>query len=142
MSMDVDMRSESPTELDRLVDAFRRTVQAAVDEENSSRSTAEGTVVADIKVIGDRPAGETSFESPLVITTVAALKAFGLTPRYGILSTDSNIPISMGIPAVMVGRGPGDRQHSLDEWTDVETKSAIRAAEVALAIVIGAADLQ
>jgi di/tripeptidase len=142
MSMDVDMRSESPGELRRLVEAFQRSVQAAVEEENRSRSTALGTVVADIKLIGDRPAGETSVETPLVTTTAAALKAFGLKPVYWTTSTDSNIAISMGIPAVTVGRGPGGRSHSLDEWTDVEKTSAIRAAEVALAIVLGAAELR
>jgi di/tripeptidase len=142
MSMDVDMRSESPGELDRLVEAFRGTVRAAVDEENQSRSTAEGKIVADIKLIGDRPAGETGVDTPLVSTTAAALKAFGLKPIYSIRSTDSNIPISMGIPAVTVGRGPGGRTHSLDEWIDVDKPSVIRAAEVALAIVLGAADLR
>jgi tripeptide aminopeptidase len=140
MSMDVDMRSESPDELNRLVEAFRGTVQAAVDEENRIRSTAEGEVVADFTLIGDRPAGETAIDSPLVSTTAAALRVFGLKPSYNIGSTDSNIPISMGIPAVTVGRGPSGRAHSLDEWTDVEKTSAIRAAEVALAIVLGAAD--
>lgn len=140
MSMDVDMRSESPAELERVVDVFRGIVQAAVDEENASRSTTEGKIEAEIKLIGDRPAGETGVETPLVTTTAAVLKAFGLQPRYSIGSTDSNIPISMGIPAVTVGRGRGGRGHSLDEWTDVEKTSAIRAAQVVLAIVMGAAD--
>src|SRR5262245_33016244 len=118
MSMDVDMRSESRDELNRLVEAFRKIVRAAVDEENRTRSTAEGKIVADITPIGDRPAGETSVDTPLVSTTAAALKAFGLKPSYSISSTDSNIPISMGIPAVTVGGGPAGRNHSLDEWTD------------------------
>ena len=140
MSMDVDMRSESPAELNRLVEAFREIVKAAVDEENRSRSTADGKIVADITLIGDRPAGESSADTPLVSTTVAALEAFGMKPSYNIGSTDSNIPISMGIPAVTIGRGPGGRVHSLDEWTDVEKTSSLRAAQVVLAVVPGAAD--
>jgi tripeptide aminopeptidase len=140
-SMDVDLRSESRDELSRLVEVFEDVVQAAVDEENQIRSTAEGRIVADIKLIGDRPAGESAVDSPLVTTTAAALKAFGLTPRYSSGSTDANIPISLGIPAVTIGRGTSGRNHSLDEWTDVEMKSAIQAAQVALAVVLGAVDL-
>ena len=69
----------------------------------------------------------------------AVLKSFGLTPHYSISSTDSNIPISLGIPAITIGRGPSERAHALDEWTDVEKSSAIKAAQVALAIVFAAA---
>jgi tripeptide aminopeptidase len=137
MSMDVDLCSESPVELNRLVEAFREVVNAAVDQENRSRSTAEGRVVADLKLIGDRPAGETGVDTPLISTTVAALKVFGLKPSFRFSSTDSNIPIDQGIPAVTVAQGFGGR---FDDWTAVEKASAVRAAEVALAIVLGAAD--
>ena len=140
MSMDVDMRSESPEELRKLVEAFQRVVREAVDEENKTRSTAEGRIGADVKLIGDRPAGETPLSSSLVEITTAAVKAYGLKPTYNISSTDSNIPISMGVEAVTIGRGPGGRSHSLDEWTDVEKKSAVQAAEVTLAIVLAAAN--
>ena len=140
MSMDVDMRSESPEELRKLVDAFQRVVREAVDEENKTRSTTESRIAADVKLIGDRPAGETPLSSSLVEITTAAVKAYGLKPTYNISSTDSNIPISMGVEAVTIGRGPGGRSHSLDEWTDVEKKSAVQAAEVTLAIVLGAAN--
>ena len=140
MSMDVDMRSESPEELRKLVEAFQRVVREAVDEENKTRSTTEGRIAADVKLIGDRPAGETPLSSSLVEITTAAVKAYGLKPTYNISSTDSNIPISMGVEAVTIGRGPGGRSHSLDEWTDVEKKSAVQAAEVTLAIVLAAAN--
>lgn len=141
MSMDVDMRSESPEELRKLVESFQRVVREAVDEENKTRSTTEGRITADVKLIGDRPPGETALSSALVEITTAAVKAYGLKPTYSISSTDSNIPISMGIEAVTIGRGgPGGRSHSLDEWTDVEKKSAVQAAEVALAILLGAAN--
>ena len=140
MSMDVDMRSESPEELRKLVDAFQRVVREAVDEENKTRSTTEGRIAADVKLIGDRPAGETPLSSSLVEITTAAVKAYGLKPTYNISSTDSNIPISMGVEAVTIGRGPGGRSHSLDEWTDVEKKSAVQAAQVTLAIILGAAN--
>jgi acetylornithine deacetylase/succinyl-diaminopimelate desuccinylase-like protein len=139
--MDVDMRSESPAELNKLVESFGGIVRQALNEENQTRSTANGKIEADVKLIGDRPAGETPVSSTLVQTTAAAVKAFGLKASYDIESTDSNIPISMGIPAVTIGHGPpGDhRAHSLEEWTDVETQSSVTAAKVALTIFLAAA---
>jgi tripeptide aminopeptidase len=139
ISMDVDMRSESPEALNKLVADFQAVVREAVDEENAARSTKEGKVVADVKLIGDRPSGETSIGAPLVRRATAVLKVFGLTTTYSISSTDSNIPISLGIPAITIGRGPSERAHALDEWTDVEQSSAIKAAQVALAMVFAAA---
>jgi tripeptide aminopeptidase len=139
MSMDVDMRSESPEALNKLVADFQTVVRDAVEEENAARSTKEGKVVADVKLIGDRPSGETAINSPLVQRATAVLKVFGLTPTYSISSTDSNFPISLGIPAITIGRGPSERSHALDEWTDVDQSSAVKAAQVALAIVVAAA---
>jgi len=139
VSMDVDMRSESPDALNKLVTDFQAVVRDAVAQENAARSTKEGKVEADVTLIGDRPSGETPVNSPIVQSTTAVVKSFGLTPRYGISSTDSNIPISLGIPAITIGRGPSERSHSLDEWTDVEKSSAVKAAQVALAIVFAAA---
>jgi tripeptide aminopeptidase len=139
VSMDVDMRSESPEALNKLVADFQAVVREAVAQENATRSTKEGKIEADVKLIGDRPSGETPVNLPLVQSATAVVKAFGLTPRYSISSTDSNIPISLGVPAITIGRGPSERSHSLDEWTDVEKTSAVKAAQVALAIVLAAA---
>jgi acetylornithine deacetylase/succinyl-diaminopimelate desuccinylase-like protein len=139
VSMDVDMRSESPEALNTLVAEFQAIVRESVDEENATRSTKEGKVAADVKLIGDRPSGETPVSSPLVQQATAVLKTFGLTPNYSISSTDSNIPISLGIPAITIGRGPSERAHALEEWTDVEKSSAVKAAQIALAIVLAAA---
>jgi len=141
VAMLVDMRSESCAELKKLNDAFLTLVRDAVDEENKTRSTREGKVAADPKMIGDRPCGETPLTSPIVQTTTAVVKAFGLTPRYGISSTDSNVPMNMGIPAVTIGRGPGGRAHSPDEWVDVAKPSAVRAVQVAMAIILAVAGL-
>jgi len=139
MSMDVDMRSESPDALNKLVTDFQAIVREAVARENAARSTKEGKVEADVKLIGDRPSGETPVHSPLVQSATAVLKTFGLTARYSVSSTDSNVPISLGIPAITIGRGPSERSHALDEWTDVEKSSAVKAAQVAMAIVFAAA---
>lgn len=139
MFMDIDMRSESPQALKALDEAFLGVVRDAVDEENRTRSTKEGPIVTDIKLLGDRPSGETPATSPLVQKASAVIRAYGLTPVTEIGSTDSNIPISMGIPAITIGRGPGGRGHSLDEWVDVERSVSVRAAQMAMAMILAAA---
>jgi tripeptide aminopeptidase len=136
VQMDIDMRSESCAELDKVESQFLALVRDAVDEENKARSTKEGSITADPKKIGDRACGETAITTPIIQTTTAVVKAFGLTPTYNISSTDSNVPMSMGIPAVTIGRGPGGRAHSLDEYTVIEPEADTKAAQVALAIIL------
>ena len=142
VSMDVDLRSESCAELKKVNEAFVAVVKQAVDEENGARSTREGRIQADPKLIGDRPCGETPASSPIVQTTTAVVKAFGLTPSYSISSTDSNVPMHMGIPAVTIGRGgPGGRAHAPDEWTDVERKGSVEAVKVAMTVILAVAGI-
>lgn len=139
MAMVIDMRSTDCGELKKLDAQFLGVVREAVEEENAARSTREGKVSADPTLIGDRPCGETALTSPIVQTTSAVVKAFGLTPSYGISSTDSNLPMSLGIPAVTIGRGPGGRAHSLDEWTVVDPKGDVQSVQVAMAIILAVA---
>jgi tripeptide aminopeptidase len=139
VQMDVDMRSVSCAELKKVNEAFLALVREAVDEENAARSTREGKIVADPKLIGDRPCGETPRESPIVQTAAAALRALGLTPAYEVSSTDANVPMNMGIPAITIGRGLGGRTHSLDEWTDVARPDAVQAARLAMATILAVA---
>ena len=139
VEMVIDMRSTDCGELKKLDQQFLAIVRDAVNEENKARSTREGAISADPKLIGDRPCGETAVDSPIVQTTSAVVKAFGLTPSYGISSTDSNIPMSLGIPAVTIGRGPGGRAHALDEWTTVDPKADVQAIQVAMTIILAVA---
>ena len=88
-------------------------------------------------MIGERPCGATAMDAPIVRAATSALRAFGVTPDYGMSSTDANVPMSMGIPAVTIGRGgPGGRSHSPDEWTDVDPAANTKNVEVVLAIVL------
>ena len=140
VSMDVDIRSESCAELAKVDAAFLAIVKSAVADENRARSTREGRVETEPRVIGERPCGETSMDAPILKTVAAAVQAFGLTPSYSFSSTDSNIPMSMGIPALTIGRGgPGGRSHSPDEWTDVARAGVAQSVEVVLAIVLALA---
>lgn len=142
VQMDVDLRSESCAELKKVNESFLALVREAVDEENKARSTREGRIAADPKVIGDRPCGETPIDAPIVQTASGVIKAFRMTPEYSISSTDSNVPMHMGIPAITIGRGASGRAHSPDEWVDVAKPSAVRAVEVAMAIVLAVAGVQ
>lgn len=140
VSMDVDLRSEACAELKKIDDAFLAVVRESVAEENRTRSTREGPVEADPKVIGERPCGETPQGAPIVQSAAAAIRAFGLTPAFTISSTDANVPMSMGIPAITIGRGgPGGRVHSPDEWADVDPAANARNVQVALAILLSVA---
>ena len=140
VSMDVDIRSESCAELAKVDATFLSIVKNAVADENRARSTREGRIEADPRVIGERPCGETSMEAPILKTAAAVVQSFGLKPAYSISSTDSNIPMSMGIPALTIGRGgPGGRSHSPDEWIDVAAPGVAQSVEVVLAIILAIA---
>jgi di/tripeptidase len=135
--MEVDMRSESAAELAKLDKTFLSLMQQAADEENAARSTREGAITVDPKLIGDRPSGQTSHDSPIVQTAAAVVQAVGMKPRFSFSSTDSNIPISLGIPAITVDSGGrGGRAHALDEWIDVEKSSSVRGIEAALLLLL------
>jgi tripeptide aminopeptidase len=138
--MEFDMRSVSPVELDRLEKRFLAIMPAAVAGENRARSTKEGEVTADVKVIGDRPAGGTAASSELVQYALKAATAHGLEPNLTASSTDSNLPMSLGIPAITIGSGgKGGRAHSLDEWIDVEKESSLKGMAVSLTTLLAAA---
>jgi acetylornithine deacetylase/succinyl-diaminopimelate desuccinylase-like protein len=117
--MDVDLRSESPDELKRLDAYFRRAAREAVEEENASRRANTPPLELEMKLIGDRPGGETPKDAPLVRLAEAATRALGFAPRFDCSSTDANIAISLGVPAITVGAGGlSANAHTLDEWYD------------------------
>jgi acetylornithine deacetylase/succinyl-diaminopimelate desuccinylase-like protein len=118
-SMDVDLRSVSDLELSRLEEFLFAAVDRATRDENSARGASGNKLQAELTMIGNRPSGETPRESPLVRLAIEASRAMGVTPVLNRASTDSNIPISLGIPAVTIGAGgvSGD-SHRLSEWYD------------------------
>ncbi len=141
--MDVDLRSEDGGELSELDDAFVRLMNEAVDGENARGSTGEGLIELDLEVIGDRPSGEIPIDSPIVQAAAAAYRAFGIEPTYSRSSTDANIPISLGIPAITIDRGGfSGRSHSLDEWIDVEREATLKGLRVVLTTILAIAGLE
>src|SRR5262249_15046984 len=100
-------------------------------------------VSVDLKLSGDRPSGQTSPDSPLVQTASALIRAMGMQPRLGFSSTDSNIPISLGIPAITIDSGGlGGRAHALDEWIDVEKTSSVKGITTAMGILLAVAGMK
>jgi len=118
-SMDVDLRSVSELELSRLEEFLLAAVDRATLDENAARAASGNKLQAELTMIGNRPSGETPRESLLVRTAIEASRALGVTPVLNRASTDSNIPISLGIPAITIGAGgvSGD-SHRLSEWYD------------------------
>ncbi|HET9529456.1 MAG TPA: M20/M25/M40 family metallo-hydrolase [Blastocatellia bacterium] len=116
-SLMVDMRSVSNEEIEKLESYLKRVVELAVREENSQRSMSGTSLSTEIEKIGDRPSGETPVESLIVRTAIECSRALGIEPRLDCSSTDSNIPISLGIPAITIGvGGMSNNCHSLTEW--------------------------
>ncbi len=140
--LDVDLRSESPDELGKLDTRLRSVVDEAVTAENRARATASGAVRAELRPIGDRPGGQTDRTTDLVRFADAAMAAHGFRPAHVHSSTDANLPMSLGIPAIQIGSGgSGDRAHSLDEWIDVEKGASLQGMVAGLATVIAVAGL-
>jgi tripeptide aminopeptidase len=115
--MAVDMRSNSTEELLKLEARLLDVVKQAVAEENARWNSDK--LVLDIKLIGDRPAGMVSADSPVVQAAQKSVEA--VAPGRKVIlagaSTDSNQPMSLGIPAVTIGGGgEGGNWHSVNEW--------------------------
>jgi tripeptide aminopeptidase len=113
---EIDMRSGEQAKIDEIDAVLQAAIQQALEEENAGRLSGPALTV-DINRVGTRPAAKGDTSQPLVQRAMATTKAFGFTPELRLSSTDSNIPISMGIPAVTMSRGGiGGGAHSLGEW--------------------------
>ena len=113
---EVDMRSESPVQLKKIDSIFKVTMKRGLDEYNTSIHKGP-SLSMDLKLLGFRPSGATFGDSPLIRRDMAVATHFNTTPRLGIQSTNANIPISKGIPAVTIGAGGrSNNEHSLGEW--------------------------
>jgi tripeptide aminopeptidase len=122
--MKVDLRSESEPELAALEGFLRDAVKAGMDEEMSAARErgmgGSGNLLnLKINVLGVRPAGDLPENSPLLAALLAADNQLGNRSRRERSSTDANIPLSMGIPAISLGAGGrSGGAHTLEEWYD------------------------
>jgi len=136
VSMEVDMRSESAKELAVLDERMRAAFQYGVDSEKQRWPNSKAPLDLEIKVMGLRPAAEPPDSLPIVQKALAAAKTVGVTifaTRSG--STDSNIPMSLGIPAITIGGGGGAQgAHSIDEFYE-ETPDSYKGPQWAAQIL-------
>ena len=114
--MEVDMRSGSQDKLDDIDAVFQDAMQTALQQENDGRLDGPPLTV-EVARVGTRPAAAGDSREPLVQRAMAATLAFGVAPELRISSTDANLPLSIGVPAVTMSRGGlGGGAHSPEEW--------------------------
>lgn len=123
-SLLLDMRSLDPAALEDLSRRADATLRQAAQQER---------VGMEIETVGERPAGAISSTAPLVQTAVAVLRHLGIGPRFEAASTDANIPLSLGIPAITVGVTHGGGVHTEGEW--IEVAPAIKGMQQLLLLV-------
>jgi acetylornithine deacetylase/succinyl-diaminopimelate desuccinylase-like protein len=115
----VDLRSEDESELARLEAALRDAMQSGVKQETAASSGAREQLELTFRSLGARPAGKLPDGAPLLETIRNVDRYLGNRSRVERSSTDANIPLSLGIPAVSLGGGgKGSGSHTLAEWYD------------------------
>lgn len=135
-AMEVDLRSVSESELLRLDAFFRRAVREAAEDENGASRTNAQALELNVRLIGERPSGETAVDSLIVELAQDATRALGFAPCFERASTDSNVPIAMGIPAITLGAGgTSGNPHTLNEWYDPSQRDV--GLKRALLVVLG-----
>jgi acetylornithine deacetylase/succinyl-diaminopimelate desuccinylase-like protein len=117
----IDFRSTSPEQLVRLEVALHRAVEDAVERSNTQAKSIgkqdRGLLAFAIELIGDRPAAQLAEDSPLLVALLAVDRHLGLRTELRLGSTDANIPLSLGVPALSMGAGgEGGGAHTLAEW--------------------------
>jgi tripeptide aminopeptidase len=118
-AMDVDLRSESPKALADLDARFQAAIKGALTAENARWPQSRVRITMQVDTIGIRPAGAQPDDAPIVRAGLAAGKALGFTAPTTASSTDANLPMSLGIPAITIdGGGDGRGAHSITESYD------------------------
>lgn len=113
--LEIDLRSHDAAALSALIASVRQAVDAAVADENA-RWDNRGAVKVEWKELGAAPPGLMAQTAPIVEATASVTRAVGLKVFTFPSTTDSNVPMSMGIPALTIdGGGDGGGGHSLRE---------------------------
>ena len=126
---EVDIRSGDPVKIAAIDEVLQQSIQSALDQENAGRRRGPELTV-EAKLVGVRPAAPGNLESPLVQRAMAVLSSFAVEPEPSISSTDANLPLSLGIPAVTLSRGgvSGDAHSPQEWWQDKDSHIGMQAA--------------
>ena len=115
--IEVDLRSTAPAMIERYDRELRLIARAALHEENARRAAGTPPLGFSIQTIGDRPCGEVPPDDAIVAAAADATRLIGRTPDLTTASTDANVPIGLGIPAIAIGAGGrGGDAHTPGEW--------------------------
>jgi acetylornithine deacetylase/succinyl-diaminopimelate desuccinylase-like protein len=125
----IDFRSTSPEQLVRLEVQLHRAVEDAVEYCNTQAKTSgtngRGLLAFAVDLIGNRPAAQLPAASPLLEILLAVDRHLGLRTDLRLGSTDANIPLSLGVPALSMGAGgEGGGAHTLAEWYSAKDREA------------------
>ncbi|HVH09406.1 MAG TPA: M20/M25/M40 family metallo-hydrolase [Gemmatimonadales bacterium] len=135
--LDLDLRSEDPRALAQLDAAVRAALERALADENRTRTPATAPLAVAVQLVGDRPSGLTPRTHPLVQAAIAANRALGRDADLTSASTDANVPIALGIPAIALGAGghAGDAHLNTEWFENVEgALGIVRALLVTVAM--------
>jgi tripeptide aminopeptidase len=117
--LEIDSRSTSAAALDDIERAIRTIARTAADDENAKRAVGTRVLNVEVESIGARPCGETPADHSLVQAALEATRLVGRQPDLALASTDANVAISHGIPAIAIGAGGrGGDAHTHAEWFD------------------------
>jgi di/tripeptidase len=137
--MAVDIRSDQMEPLLETEKKILAAIDEAVVEEN--RRWNVSTLSVSSKLIGDRPGGKTPPDSVIVEAATRANASFGHKTLLSGASTDANVPMSLGIPAIIVGGGGKTGGfHAMSEWIDVT--DAWKGAQNSVVTVLGLVGVQ
>ncbi|HJW89912.1 MAG TPA: M20/M25/M40 family metallo-hydrolase [Anaerolineales bacterium] len=123
--LELDLRAESLPVLDRLSKQVETIVRAA---------NRPGSVLM-AEVIGERPVGGLPEDHPLVALASRSLEAQGIPPCLGIASTDANVPLSLGYPAVCLGLTTGSGAHTQEEL--IHTRPLVKGLKTVIEVIAG-----
>jgi acetylornithine deacetylase/succinyl-diaminopimelate desuccinylase-like protein len=135
--MEVDVRSTSEDDLNALTAAVIGAAREAISGVNATRMPNTDEMRANIELIGRRPCGHLERGHPLALAAVYATEMVGREPELSVASTDANVPLGLGIPAIAIGAGgTGGDAHTTNEWFENRDGAVgiVRAALITLAV--------
>jgi acetylornithine deacetylase/succinyl-diaminopimelate desuccinylase-like protein len=130
---EVDIRSGDPEKITAIDKVLHESIASALEQENAARRKGP-ELTATAEIAGVRPAARGKQDTPLVQRAMAALTALDIEPTLSISSTDANIPLSLGIPAVTMSRGgvSGDAHSPAEWWQDQDSHLGLQAGLLTL----------